>query len=198
MAENNITQQESLAIIESMINKAKNQFSENGFAYLLWGWVILFCSLSQFVMEHLLHYEKYYLVWSLTWLAMLVQIIYYRKLNRNKPVRTYTGEIIAYVWMVSVIMLMLSLVIISKTLQPEQMYIANIVILTLYGMPTFLSGVILKFRPLIIGGIFCWCLSLLATFIPHEFVILLISVAVIAAWIVPGYLLRSRYKKENF
>ena len=54
MQDENITQQQSLVIIESMINKAKNQFSENGFAYLLWGWVILFCSVSQFVLQYFL------------------------------------------------------------------------------------------------------------------------------------------------
>ena len=37
-----------LQTIEEMINKARNQFSEDGFIYLLWGWVILFCSISHF------------------------------------------------------------------------------------------------------------------------------------------------------
>ena len=47
------------------------------------------------------------------------------------------------------------------------------------------------------GGIGCWLLSVVAIILPHELVILLISVAVITAWIVPGYLLRNRYKKQN-
>ena len=197
MQEDNITQQQSLAIIESMINKAKNQFSENGFAYLLWGWVILFCSLSQFVLQYFYNYPKHYLVWSITWLAAIVQIVYSIRQSKKKRVRTYTDDITGYVWIVFVIMLALSGSVISRSLHPEQYYIGNIVVLVLYGMPTFLSGVILKFRPLITGGISCWILSLFAAFVAHEFIILLISIAVIIAWIIPGYLLRSRFKKAN-
>ncbi|MEO5681975.1 MAG: hypothetical protein ABIQ88_04995 [Chitinophagaceae bacterium] len=198
MQEENITQQQSLAIIESMINKAKNQFSENGFAYLLWGWVILFCSLSQFVMQHFLQYPKYYLVWLLTWLAAIVQVVYSAKRGKKRVVKTYTDEITGYVWLVFVIMLLLTGLGTGRLLQPAQYYISNIIILILYGMPTFLSGIILKFRPLVTGGICCWVLSVLAGFLPPDFTGLLISLAVTIAWIIPGYLLRSRYKKENF
>jgi hypothetical protein len=69
-------------------------------------------------------------------------------------------------------------------------------LLVLYGMPTFLSGIILKFKPLIIGGICCWILSVLSAFIPAEYQLLLIAAAVISAWIIPGYLLKANFKKE--
>lgn len=197
MQEENITEQQSLAIIESMINRAKNQFTENGFAYLLWGWVILFCSLSQFVLRYMVHYPRHYLVWMLTWLALAVQIVYYAKKGKQKTVKTYTGEIMGYVWMTFAITLLLAGTLASKELQPQQYYVANIIILILYGMPTFLSGIILQFRPLIAGGISCWILSLIALFLPPEFVVLMISAAVVLAWIIPGYLLRSRFRKEN-
>jgi hypothetical protein len=197
MQEENITQQESLAIIESMINKAKNQFSENGFVYLLWGWVVLVCSISQFILRYVAHYPKDYLVWMLTWVALAVQVVYYSRKGKRLTVKTYTDEITGYVWLAFMIMLVLAGVLVNSTLQPAQEYIGVIVILILYGMPTFLSGIILKFRPLIMGGLCCWLLSVLTVFLPHEFSILLISVAVIAAWIIPGYLLRSRYKKQN-
>jgi len=197
MQEENITQEESLAIIESMINKARNQFSENGFVYLLWGWVIFFCSTSQYILQHILHYPKHYLVWCLTWLALAVQFFYYSKKGRKRVVRTYTDEIIGYVWLVFVIMLVLCGSLLNSVLEPGQEYISTVVILILYGMPTFLSGIILKFKPLIAGGVCCWALSVTAVLLPHDLAVLLISVAVIAAWIIPGYLLRSRDKKQN-
>ncbi len=197
MQDENITQQESLAIIESMINKAKNQFSENGFVYLLWGWVIFFCSTAQYILQNVVHYQRYYLVWTLTWLAIAVQVFYYSRKEKKKVVRTYTDEIAGYVWLAFVIMLLLAGTLVNSALQPEQSYIGTVVILILYGMPTFLSGIILKFKPLIAGGMCCWVLSIIAVLLPHDFTILLISIAVVAAWIIPGYLLRSRYKKQN-
>jgi Flp pilus assembly protein TadB len=197
MQDENITQQESLAIIESMINKARNQFSENGFIYLLWGWVIFFCSTAQFILQNIVHYQRHYLVWTVTWLAVAVQIFYYSRKEKKRVVKTYTDDIAGYVWLAFVIMLLLSGSLINSALQPDQYYIGTVVILILYGMPTFLSGIILKFKPLIIGGMCCWVLSIIAVLLPHNITILLISVAVVVAWIIPGYLLRSRYKKIN-
>jgi len=198
MDEENISQQQSLAIIESMINKAKNQFSENGFTYLLWGWVILVCSVSQFILQYLMHYPRHYLVWMLTWLAALVQVIDSVKGKKKKLVKTYTDQIMGFVWLAFVVMMLLTGLLVGKALGPGQVYVGNIIILILYGMPTLLSGIILKFKPLVIGGTGCWILAILANFIPHEFIVLLIAAAVIIAWIIPGFLLRSRYKRQYF
>ena len=198
MEQENISQQQSLAIIESMINKAKNQFSENGFTYLLWGWVILLCSVSQFILQYLMHYPRHYLVWMLTWLAALVQVIDSVKGNKKKLVKTYTDQIMGFVWLAFVVMMLLTGLLVGKALGPGQVYVGNIIILILYGMPTLLSGIILKFKPLVMGGTGCWILAIMANFIPHEFIVLLIAAAVIIAWIIPGFLLRSRYKRQYF
>ena len=48
-ANENLSAQESMNLISSMIHKAKNQFSENGHLYLLWGWTIFICSVFQFI-----------------------------------------------------------------------------------------------------------------------------------------------------
>lgn len=42
MQPENFSPKDSLQLIDQMINQAKNRFSENGFLYLLWGWLILF------------------------------------------------------------------------------------------------------------------------------------------------------------
>ena len=70
-------------------------------------------------------------------------------------------------------------------------------LLIFYGLPTFLSGAVLKFSPLMIGGICCWILAIISTFIGHEFQLILIAVAVIAAWLIPGYLLKAKFKKAH-
>ena len=67
----------------------------------------------------------------------------------------------------------------------------------MYGMPTFLSGIILKFKPLIIGAICCWLLAVATPFANYDYQFLLMACAVIAAWIIPGYLLKEKFKKEN-
>lgn len=41
MEEIKMTEKESLELITSMINKAKNKVTESGALYLFWGWLIL-------------------------------------------------------------------------------------------------------------------------------------------------------------
>lgn len=194
MQQENFSEQNSLQLIESMINKAKNKFSENGTLYLLWGYTILVCSLSQFLLQEVFSFAEAQYVWMLTWLVVIYQIIFLARKKKNLKVRTYTDDIIGFVWLAFVACLFLTIFIMSYH---KQYMLIDPVILILYGVPTFLSGAILKFRPLMIGGVCCWLLAALSPFVIDKYHFLLLGAAVIAAWIIPGHLLRIRYKKEN-
>jgi hypothetical protein len=178
-----------------MILKARNHISENGKLYLLWGWVILFCSLGFFVLDKILHYKKPQLIWMTTFAAVIYMLIYLRKEGRMRVVRTYTDDLVSYVWITFVVLMLLGSFIMGRI--PE-FYLYNYpIVLLFYGVPTFLSGIILRFRPLIYGGIICWVLSILSTFINFHYHSLLVSVAVISAWIIPGYILKRKFKQAN-
>jgi hypothetical protein len=194
--ETSFSHAESLALIESMINRATNRFSEDGFLYLLWGWVVFFCSVTEFILLQV-RFKQHYLVWSLTWVAVIFQIFFLRKKRRKQTVRTYTDDIVKYVWLTFVIIMFLMAVVIGYIQGKEYYKLIDPVFLAIYGMPTFLSGIILRFKPLIVGGIGCWFLSVLCTVIPLEYQLLLVSAAMVIAWIVPGYLLRMKFRKTN-
>jgi hypothetical protein len=194
MQPENFSPKESLLLIDNMINQAKNKFSENGFLYLLWGWVILLSSVGHFVLIQLQLFKHPEMIWMSTWLVIIYQVFYIVQKRKRETVKTYSEHIIGYVWMVFGISLGMVSFILSKTNDWEAM---NPILLMMYGMPTFLSGVIMRFTPLKVGGIICWCLSIVAVLIAPVYVLLLLAVAVIAAWIVPGYLLRKKFKNQN-
>jgi uncharacterized membrane protein len=123
----------------------------------------------------------------------IIQIFIIKKKRKAQKVNTYTEEINGFVWLAFFICLMLSFFIVSYSGNQKLIYP---ILLVLYGMPIFLSGVILKFKPLILGSIYCWVFSVLALFILPEFQLLLVAVAVVLAWIIPGYLLRSKYNNN--
>ena len=190
---------QSLQLIESMINKAKNQFSENGHLYLLWGWVILVCSTGQFILSEAFNISRPYQIWLLTWIAVVYQIIYLVRKKKKRKVRTYTDDIMGGVWLAFVITMVLFAFSLGNSVHGTDVSrIFYPFLLTLYGLPTFLLGIILRFRPLIAGGICCWCLSVFASFIPVQYQVLLLGVAVIIAWIIPGYLMKKKYESVNF
>jgi uncharacterized membrane protein len=196
MQEEKFSPEQSLQVIQSMIEKAKDQFSENGHLYLLWGWVVLICSIAEFVLLKVVHYEKHYLVWMACWLAVIYQFIYLRKKHRTQKVKTYADTIIGFVWLTFFILMILTGFLLSQGSNTESYKFISPAFLALYGMPTFLSGILLRFRPLVTGGIGCWLLSVLAPFINYDYQLLLLAVAMIIAWIIPEYILQKRYKQQ--
>ena len=186
---------ESLTVIQAMINKAKGQFSENGHLYLVWGWVILLCSIGHFVLIRFLDYRYASMIWMLTWIVIIYQTYYLWKQQKVKKVRTYTDDIIGWIWITFVILMFLFGFLFFRTMGGDYYQYMNVGFLALYGMPTFLSGITLRFRPLIYGGIACWVLSIIACFINYEFHLLILALAVVIAWVIPGYILKARYRK---
>lgn len=190
----NLSPTDSMQLINSMINQAKNNFSENGFLYLVWGWLIFACSISHFIFLKLDLFKHPEIVWTSCWLAVIFQIIYLSRQKKKEKVKTYSENIVNYIWISFGICMFIVVIIMSKTNNWPMM---NSIILLLYGTPTFLSGISMQFKPLVIGGIICWGMAILSVFIPPLYVLLLLAVAVLAAWIIPGYLLRSKYKLQN-
>jgi hypothetical protein len=197
MQEEKLSSHQSIELIQLMINKARNQFSENGHLYLVWGWVVLVCSVVEFILIRYFEYPHHYLVWMLTWLAVIYQFFYLYKNRKKEKVKTYTGEIVSYVWIAFVVLLLITLLISSAQPGNSNFKLISPFILALYGMPTFLSGKILRFPPLVLGGIGCWILAIIAVYISYDFQILFFGLSVIIAWIIPGFLLRKRYQTEN-
>ena len=183
-----------MQLIESMINRAKNQFNENGTLYLLWGYTILVCCLTQFLVKYFYHTDKSNYVWMLTWVVVIYQMYFLAKKKKKEKVETYTGGIIAVVWISFTVAIFLLIFILSAN---KVFTLINPVLLVLYGIPTVISGSIIRFRPLMIGGACCGLLAALSVFVPFEFHYLLLCGAVIAAWIIPGHLLSARAKKQQ-
>jgi len=75
---------------------------------------------------------------------------------------------------------------------------SNALIITLYGLGTFVSGGLLNFKPLIFGGIFSWVLAIVTLFIPEMYSLLTVALSVIVAYLIPGYMLSSRDKKLSY
>jgi hypothetical protein len=195
--DNNLSPQQSLELIESMINRAKDKFAEDGTMYLVWGWCVFICSLAQFVLLHFLQYRYHYIVWLAMIPVFIYQFIVENKKHNKQRVATYTGHILAFVWITFAIVILLLGFLVGFLTTPE--YYSHIIhiLLAVYGMPVFLSGIILRFRPLVAGGICCWVLCIISTFITmYDYQFLLIPLCMLLAWIIPGYLLKTRFKAQ--
>ena len=151
--ENDFSPQRSLQLIESMINRAKDKFAEDGSMYLLWGWLVFACSLLQFTLLHIVQYPKHYLVWLATFPAFVYQFFYIRKNRRRQTVKTYTDYIIGYVWLTFCIIMLLIGFLIGFLTGGDYYYHIIPLLLAIYGVPVFLTGVIVRFKSLITAAL---------------------------------------------
>jgi hypothetical protein len=195
MEEENFSPEESLQIIQSMINKAKFDYEETGVSALLWGSIITFCSLITFGnfwwRQDWLNY-----VWLLTIAAITPQIIISIRESKRKKFKAHDDAAIGGIWISYAVGVILLSVYTSifKTENEVMLY------LIIYGVPTFATGFALKFSPMIIGGIACWVLAIGSIYVGFPYAMLLSAAAAQVAWFIPGLILRRRYlqlKKEN-
>ena len=189
-----LTGQESLRIIQEMIETAKKSVSDNSFHYLLWGWLVLIASLADYFLTTLLHTPYHWLPWPiLMGGGGLVASIVLRAQNRKHHVKTYYKTFLGYTWISVMVALFLTAILGARF--GEQA--AYPVIIIIYGMGLFVSGMTFRFNPLVIGSICCWACAMFACNVSHDIQLILLAVSVLSGYIIPGYLLKFTFRNEK-
>lgn len=188
-------EKDSLRIITEMIENSRAKIRDNGFFYLLWGWLVLIASLSNFILLQI-GYEQAWLPWPILMNggAIVSAIVGYR-LGKKIKVKTMFDTTMIYLWYGFLITILI--ILFSAGFGKISWNIANTFIIALYGLGTFVSGGILKFKPLIIGGIISWILAAVTIFIPEIYSLLAVALSIIIAYLIPGYMLNSRGKNKS-
>src|SRR5579871_305940 len=185
-----LTQEESLALITSMISKAKCDYEETGISALMWGSIVCFCSIISFAGFYQ-HWVWANYVWFLTIVAMIPQIIIAIRESKRRKFKSHNDDAMSGIWISFGvgIFLMSYFVNLFKVEHEGSLYII------FYGIPTFATGLARNFKPMIIGGIICWAIAIVSFYISFPDIMLLTALAAIIAWFIPGLILRRRYQK---
>lgn len=182
----NFSPQQSLQLIETMISKVRSDITTNRFYFLFWGWLTFLAILSQFLLKVVMRYQHHYLVWTAIIPAVAITVLYANRHNRNSY-RTYIGDSMKHLWMgIGVSFFVLSFII-SKS--NGGWLIAYPFFIVFYGLGTFVSGMFLKFNPLIIGGVFNWVLACACVLLPYDYQLLVAAAAILTSYIIPGHIL---------
>jgi hypothetical protein len=187
-----MTGEESLKIITEMINKTKVNIRQGSFHLLFWGWLITVCSLSEWLITNLTHYAHPYYVWILVIPGAFVSMIYGAVTGRKAKVHTYADVLYMWTWIG-----FLFAAIVLFIVQSDRMENITPYILLLAGFPTFLSGFIVKFKPLIAGGICFWVIAILVHFAGPSLALLGTPVAMLTGYLIPGYMLRNKVNHDT-
>jgi len=184
----NFSPQQSLQLIQAMIQKTRANMSENRFYFLLWGWLVFGSILCQIILKVVLDYRHHYIVWLLTIPAMFVTIYYSRK-QGNRMVQTYVGESMANLWIGVGISFFVLVFIISAGIGWRNAWPFMIL---MYGLGTFISGRILQFKPFVVGGILNWLIACICVFLPYDYQMCGAALAILTSYIIPAYMIHEK------
>jgi hypothetical protein len=196
MQEEKFSPQESLNLINETINKAKTSYHDRGIGPILWGCVITVCGLVSFYASK---YNIYWLynVWFLTIIAVVPQIIISAREKKEKKFVSFTDTATSAIW-ITFGFSMLVLSIIENIMRAKyNLGMHSAVYMLVYGVPTIITGLICKLKPMIFGGILCWLFAIASTFVPYPYPLLFMAASAIAAWLIPGLMLNAEYRKQK-
>ena len=194
MQQENLSPEQSLQLIQNMISKTKQDISDNSIYFLVWGWITFIGFIGEFLLKNIVKYEQHYQVWWLVVVGIVFSVYNGIKHGKKQKVKTYVGDSMKYLWIGMGISYFVLSMILSKIGWGSSIFPFFIM---MYGLGTFISGCILQFRPLIIGGVIAWILAIAAVYVEYDYQMLFGAAAILASYIIPAYMLRSRNKTAN-
>lgn len=192
MEKNELSEKESLKIIEGMILKAKGNVVSNQFYFIMWGWAIALINLFVYFSQTLYEFPYAHFAWILCLPLGIYTGIHASIKAKMRPVKTHLEDMFSYMWLAFFVM-----VIIIAGAGPKIGFNINPLIVLITGFPTFITGIAIKFKPLIYGGAAFWLFAVLGFALPFEYHPLVGAAAIIVGYLVPGYLLKQKVKNES-
>jgi hypothetical protein len=192
MEEKEISPEESLMLIQSMIGKARQRYTDNSIFFLLWGWIVLIASLMHYYLAIYTTYEDPYIGWSLTFVGAIASAIIGAKKGKKRIVKNYADKLYGWLWL-SLGIAMFTVIFNGNAVD----WNTTPFILLFAGVGTTVSGVMMNFKPLQFGGIAFWVLTIIAFQQTPDVQMLLLAIGVAVGYLIPGYIMRSNSKKHG-
>lgn len=179
-----LTHQESLDLIADMIRQAKRNVAKGGSnQILLWGWVISLANFGHYALA-MSGYSQPYLVWLITIPAGIASGVIGMRMERSGSVG-HIDRMYWKVWLAAAISMAITLSAMHKI-----SFNHNGVILAIAGMGMFITGGLLKFKPIMVGSFVLWIAAIISFNLPEIQQYPVAGSAIILGYLIPGYLLK--------
>jgi len=192
--DNDFSPQDSLQLIHSMISRTKNAVADNSFYFLFWGWLVFICCIVQYILKVVVHFPYHYAVWVLTPLGGIVSSVYSVKQNKKEKVKSFVDEALDILWIALAISFFV-LMFVNYFLQTWNNAFTYYILL--YAIGTFITGQLLKFKMLWIGGLINFALVIVSATCNYNQQLLITALAIFISYIIPGHLLRKQFKQNK-
>jgi hypothetical protein len=190
----NFSAEQSLQVIRSMIEKAKQDVASNSFYFLLWGWLIFTAAIVHFVLMKLTDFEYPYIAWNLMWIGGIASMIKGIKDSRKTVVKTFVGEAMKYFGISQAILYGGLIFIFGRY---DLWHVSFAFYILMYAVACFFMGSLLQFPLLRWTGLLCIPIIIVSVYVSFQWQLLLLALAILISYIIPGHVLSAKEKHQN-
>jgi len=190
-------EKQSLQVIREMIQLSQKKLRSDGILLLVWGYAASLPSLIKYLKEILFLPNRVMFllkfvdpVLPLLALAFTIYYIY----NERKKVTTYIGASLRYVWISLFGCMVLTNLILMNVTHEVNFTLQHPLFMVLTAFAILVTGVILRYKLIILGGVFFGVLAYIASFMVLHDQLFLDGIGWFLALAVPGHIL---YYKRN-
>lgn len=186
--EKSLSSQESLALITQMINQSQHNYKKGSFYFLLWGWVVVIADLGHYYLMEFTDYAHPYIVWLISIPAWIACAIYGSRQSNRAKVKTHIDSIYQTIWIAFAFPVVV-IIFAGGVIGPQNI---TGMILLMAGYALFITGKVLKFKPIHYGALVLWVAALSALYFNDSSQYIIGAVGTGLGYLVPGYMLKSR------
>ena len=189
---------QSLHVIREMIAVSRKKIRHDGILFIVWGWIGFLNYWIGFYQATVVHTYRVGQLFKyggiiLPLAGFIFTAIYlYRQRNR---VTTYIGISLRYVWSSLVVCMVLINLIQNNVLHKITFEFQHPLFMVLIAFAIVVTGGILRYRLIIIGGIVFGLLAYLSSYLPLRQQLLAEAIGWLIAFIIPGHILYSKRKR---
>ena len=179
------SKEEQIEVISKVINSTKENLKPLSVNFIFWGSLIVVMSLIHYSIPQFIQYTEYssLLFWTiLPVLGMLFTIVYNIKIRKILRYETYLNRVIKIIWGIFnlswLVMVVMSLLNGINNPVPEILFLLSTTLIT--------TGIIIKFKPIVIGGILLMLFTVYINFNPNINFLIVNIIGVSLGMLVPG------------
>lgn len=190
--EKELSGEERLQLINRMIHEGKNYYNESGLVPLIGGFSVVLCSLLAYFSV-----KSFHIPFSPFLLLILIyplQVYFSLKQEKKKAAKTFTDEAIDHVW--AGFYLTIIIVAVTSIFINTGYYVFSLC-LFLGGLTSLITALIVKVRLLIFLSLLTLLIASVSLRFQNENIYLLLALASITVWIIPGFMMNAYQKKSQ-
>lgn len=194
MEEKQLNEKESLELIAQMIRNTQHSLEKGkGIPFLIWGYVTIAVSLAVWYLFSTTGNPQWNFLWAAIPIVGFPLMLISLKKNQSKQPKTYIDKIINYVWIVVGISAFIPSLASAFMSGFPILFLAVLLI----SIGTTITGLIIKFVPLIISGFAGMFLSVLCLVLRNSYdSILVFATLFLIVQVIPGHILNWKGRKN--